>query len=223
MRFKLIAFDLDGVLVEESSAWWTLHKAFGTYEVSRKNLRLYEAGKIDYPEFMRRDIRLWGKRNIKEVETILHKYTLTEGSSKTCNTLHQQGYQLAIVSAGIDMLARAVSGKLGIKHWVANGLEVDNQGFLTGEGVFRVDLMKKHVALKELISPLGITLLQTVAVGDSKYDIPFIRSCGAGIAFARGGICTECNPCVESCKKIISLKDFPQALSELKNSRTHYT
>ena len=29
--FQGIAFDLDGVLVEEPSSWWTLHKAFGTY------------------------------------------------------------------------------------------------------------------------------------------------------------------------------------------------
>ena len=216
MRFKLIAFDLDGVLVEEPSAWWTLHKTFGTYEGSRENLRLYEEGKIDYPEFMRRDIKLWGKRNIKEVETILHNYTLTEGASETCKILRQQRYQIAIVSAGIDILARVVSKKLGIKHWIANGLEVDTEGILTGEGIYRVDLMEKHIALKELISPSRITLFESVAVGDSKYDIPFIRACGAGIAFARGGICKECNPCVESCQKIHSLKDLPQALSKIK-------
>jgi phosphoserine phosphatase len=39
VNFKLVAFDLDGVLVEEPSAWWTLHHAFGTYEASKENLR----------------------------------------------------------------------------------------------------------------------------------------------------------------------------------------
>ena len=52
-----------------------------------------------------------------------------------------------------------------------------------------------------------------------KYDIPFIRACGAGIAFARGGICKECNPCVESCQKIHFLKDLPQALSKIKKNQ----
>jgi len=215
MRFKLIAFDLDGVLVKEPSSWWTLHKAFGTYEASRENLHSYEAGKIDYPEFMRRDIHLWGQRNIREVEAILQDFNLTQGASETCDILRQLGYKLAIVSAGIDILTRVVSKKLEIKHWIANGLEVDTEGVLTGEGVFRVDLMEKHVALKKLISPLGITLIESVAVGDSKYDIPFMRACSAGIAFARGGICEGCNPCVESCQKIYSLKELPDVLSKI--------
>ena len=49
MKFKMIAFDLDGVLVEEPSAWWTLHHAFGSFEASKENLLAYEMGAIDYP------------------------------------------------------------------------------------------------------------------------------------------------------------------------------
>ena len=77
MRFKLVAFDLDGVLVKEPSAWWSLHRAFGTYGASKENLMAYEAGQIEYPEFMRRDIRLWGY----SVKSRLHSRIFTRLSS----------------------------------------------------------------------------------------------------------------------------------------------
>jgi phosphoserine phosphatase len=217
MRIKLIAFDLDGVLVAEPSAWWTLHKAFGTYETSKENLRTYEAGNIDYPEFMRRDIRLWGTRNIKEVQAILLNFILTDTAPEICSKLRQKGYQLAIVSAGIDILARAVSERLGIEHWAANGLAMDSQGFLTGEGIFHVDLMKKHLALEKLVKPLGLVLPDIAAVGDSKYDIPLMKACGAGIAFIRGCIPTDRPLWAESWPKIYHLEGLPRVLFKIDN------
>jgi len=215
MRFRLIVFDLDGVLVEEPSAWGTLHKAFGTYEASKENLKAYESGIIDYPEFMRRDIRLWRQRHINEVEAILHNFTLTRGAFETCEFLKFREFQLAIVSAGIDILVRVVSEKLKIKNWIANGLEIDTKGFLTGEGIFRVDLMEKHLALKELIKPLGIKLSDTIAVGDSKYDITLMKACGTGIAFLKYDTFSNCDSWAAPWEKIYSLEELPNVLSKI--------
>ena len=54
-------FDLDGTLVKEISSWRSIHKFFGTEDGVSSNLKAYELGKIDYEEFMRRDIALWPK------------------------------------------------------------------------------------------------------------------------------------------------------------------
>ena len=220
MRIKLIAFDLDGVLVDEPSAWWTLHQAFGTYEKSKKNLRAYEAGNIDYPEFMRRDIRLWGTRTLQEVEAILHNFTLARAASETCNALRRRGYQLAIVSAGIDILARAVAEELGIEHWVANGLKADAQGFLTGEGVFRVDLLEKHRSLESLVRPLSLTLSDVAAVGDSKYDIPLIQACGTGIAIVKGDTAADPAPWPAGCPQLGGLEELLEVLFSIDSSQS---
>ncbi len=210
-----MVFDLDGVLVNEPSAWWTLHHAFGTFEASKENLRAYEAGIIDYPEFMRRDIHLWGIRSIKEVETVLHNFTLSEGALEVCDILRQRGYQIAILSAGIDIIARAVSGKLGIEYWVANGLKVDAKGLLTGEGIFRVDLKEKERALKKLVGPLGIAFPDVAAIGDSKHDVSFMQACGVGIALTRCDICEESEPWVKAFHRIICLADLPGTLTKI--------
>lgn len=219
MKFKLIAFDLDGVLVEEPSAWWTLHLAFGTYEASKKNLQAYEAGNIDYPEFMRRDIRLWGTRKINEVENVLLKFTLSESARKICDLLQQRGYQLAIISAGIDIPAAAVSEKLRIDHWIANGLQLDGQDFLSGEGIFRFELKAKEKALSELIKPLGVKLSDVVGVGDSKYDVSFMRACGAGIAFIKCNGSKRSLSWIEGWERISHLRDLPSTLSMIEDDR----
>jgi HAD superfamily PSPase-like hydrolase len=219
VKFKLVAFDLDGVLVEEPSAWWTLHHAFGTNEASKKNLQAYEVGNIDYPEFMRRDISLWGTRKINEVENVLFKFNLSESAPEICDLLHQRRYELAILSAGIDILARAVSRKLKIEHWIANGLEVGVEGVLTGEGIFRVDLKEKDRALKELIRPLGIPFSHVVAVGDSKYDVSFMRACGAGIAFVKCNTREESQSWIKPWPRICCLADLPKTLLEIEESR----
>lgn len=62
MQYKLIAFDMDGTLLTEKSSLWNLHRYFGTYEESLRNMRDYEKCKIAYDEFMRRDIILWKPR-----------------------------------------------------------------------------------------------------------------------------------------------------------------
>lgn len=212
MRFKLIAFDLDGVLVKEPSAWWTLHRAFGTYRESGQNLRAYEAGEIDYPEFMRRDIALWGRRSLKEVEGILLRFTLAPKAQEVTDRLRSSGYELAIVSAGIDILARAVADRLQIRRWIANGLAVDPSGFLTGEGIYRVDLLDKTPALEGLIGPLAIARSEVVAVGDSKYDTQLMMACGTGVGIWNRAEGRPDPPWPTSCLIIKSLADLPDAL-----------
>jgi len=77
MRYKLIAFDMDGTLTEEDSCWGVLHRHFGTQEAARRHLKAYDRGEIDYPEFMRRDIALWKPvPTLEQVKRVLTPYRL---------------------------------------------------------------------------------------------------------------------------------------------------
>jgi len=55
-RVLLAAFDLDGTILQHESSWVAIHKHFGTTASGEASLKLYGEGKIDYREFMRRDI-----------------------------------------------------------------------------------------------------------------------------------------------------------------------
>ena len=183
MRYKLVAFDMDGTLVEEDSCWGVLHRHFGTQEGARRNLGAYERGEIDYPEFMRRDIVLWKPvPTLEEVRRVLIPHRLAPNVERVVGEIRRRGYQTVVITGGLDLLAEEVVRKLGIRSVFSNGLAADEKGRLIGEGIFRVEPRFKHKVLAGLVDELGISLQQCVAVGDSKYDVNFLKHAGLGVA-----------------------------------------
>lgn len=184
-KILLASFDMDGTLLEEDSSWAALHRHFGTSELGRASLKLYTEGKIDYIEFMRRDISAWPKDlNRAEVTSVLSKYKLRKESAEVVDGLKERGIDVSLVTSGIDILAEQVCLDLGIRHWVANGLGFDRHGLLTGHGVGRVDPTRKDVAYLELLGRLGIDSKQTIAVGDTIYDLRFLKTAAIGFMLA---------------------------------------
>jgi len=183
MRYKLVAFDMDGTLILGNSCWGVIHHRLGTKEAAIKNLKAYETGEIDYREFMRRDIALWRPvPSIGKIKDILSSYTLAPNVRQVVGEVLGRGFQTAIVTGGLDILANDVAAELGIPYVIANGLEVDRKGYLTGEGILRVEPRQKDKNLIQLAGQLGVSLEECVAVGDGKYDIKFLKRAGLGIA-----------------------------------------
>jgi len=184
-EIEFAAFDMDGTLLEQDSSWVAIHNHFGTAEAGRASLDLYSKGRIDYEEFMRRDISAWPKGTTRrEIEKILSHYRVRKEAAPTIERLRKRGVDVALVTSGIDILARRVADDLGIRHWVANGLEFDRYGRLTGRGIARVDPTRKDVAFRALMSKLGVDTSRTIAVGDTVYDLAFLRSAKLGFMLA---------------------------------------
>jgi HAD superfamily PSPase-like hydrolase len=176
---------MDGTLLEHDSSWVALHKHFGTTDHGEASLRLYSEGKIDYKEFMRRDIGSWPKPvSRREVKEILSKYRIRKDAPMTLEALRERGMEIALVTSGIDILADMVAGDLGIKHWVANGLQFDRDGNVLPEGVGRVDPTRKDKAYLRLLRKIGIPPGETIAVGDTIYDLAFLKSAAMGFLLA---------------------------------------
>jgi len=180
-RPEIIIFDMDGVLVNADSSWQFVHKAF--HVDNDDNIKRYLNGEIDYPEFMRRDIRLWGRVHIGTIAKILERVPLMKGAKQTLHQLKKLKYKTCILSGGISILAERMKDELGIDHVFANKLLVDESGMLTGEGEISVDLLKKVDVLKKLVSYENVALDRCAIVGDSIYDIPLFQVAGFSIAF----------------------------------------
>ncbi|RLF49941.1 MAG: haloacid dehalogenase [Thermoplasmata archaeon] len=185
MKVIFVAFDLDGVIVDTISSWVWVHDHFGVNNDA--SLEAYRRGEIDDREFMRRDIALWLEKmpdiTIDYIKNVLKDIPIINGARETVSALKDKGIRTAIISGGLDIVARRVAKDLGIDYVLSNGLEVEPDGRLTGEGILRVELNKKGDALKRLLSVLDVDPRRVAAVGNCDIDIPMFELCGLSIAF----------------------------------------
>lgn len=146
---------------------------------------MYTEGKIDYREFMRRDISSWPRGLTKsEIQRILSGYKVRAEAQPTIDELKRRGIKTALITSGIDILAEKVAKELSIDYWLANGLRFDKNGRVLSEGVGRVDPTRKDLAYLKFLARIGIPSKRTIAVGDTVYDLRFLRSAALGFMLA---------------------------------------
>ncbi len=184
-RIKLVAFDMDGVLVDIVSSWQHIHDFFGTN--NRRSVISYIKGDIDYTEFIRRDASLWRKDgqpvNVNRLKEILKDAPLMPGAKDCVDALKKMDVMVCIVSAGFDLLADRVASELGIDFVFANGIGLDDDGFFNGEGRLGVELLFKDKVILDISEKFGVDLECIASVGNSCFDIPMLRVSGLGVAF----------------------------------------
>ncbi|MGA1849114.1 MAG: HAD-IB family phosphatase [Thermoplasmatota archaeon] len=177
----IAVFDMDGVLVHQRSSWRIVHDRLGTS--NEDSFIAYIRGEIDDLEFMRRDISLWmgkGLMNIQDVEAAIDDAILIPGFIECMELLKEEGYSLAILSGGLDALARKLGRIGGFDHIISNGLILDKEGGLTGEGELRVPLRDKGSVLSGL---LEVGYSPVAVVGDSHVDLSMFALADLSIAF----------------------------------------
>jgi len=182
---RFVVFDMDGTLVDVASSWAAVHDHFG--EHNAEGLRLFNENQIDDLEFIRSDIRIWWRHapdlTVEDLEAILGGVPLMPGARTLLDGLHARGVRTAIVSGGIDLLARRIGRELGIDLVLANGFRVTADGRLTGEGIVRVPIHGKEAVLAELQDELGVAPEETGSVGNSEIDVGLFRRSRVGVAF----------------------------------------
>ncbi len=184
-KYKLVAFDFDGVIADTVSSWVWVHEHFGVN--NDESLELYLQDKIDDQEFMRRDIALWHAEKsditIHDLETILADVPVMKGTQETIAALKAHNLKTGIISGGLDIMVDRVASDLGIDYVIANGLEANEDGTLTGEGILRVELKNKAAPMQKLLEHFGITASECVAVGNGHIDVPMFKYAALSIAF----------------------------------------
>lgn len=176
---------MDGTLVDVASSWRVVHDHFGDH--NDEGLRRFLANEIDDEEFIRMDIRVWWrhapKLSVDDLERILASVPLMPGAQELIRGIHARGARTAIVSGGLDLLARRIARELGIDIALANGVRVDADGRLTGEGIVRVPIHGKEGVLAMLQDQLGVSPEETASVGNSEIDVGLFRRSRVGVAF----------------------------------------
>jgi len=179
---RLAVFDMDSTLIE-AEVIDELAKAHGVgdrvSEITERAMR----GELDFRASFKERLALLKGLDIKVLDQIGASLRLTEGAETLFAELKRLGYKTAILSGGFTYFARQLQAKLGIDYIFANELEVVD-GKCTGVAVEPiVDAQRKADLLRELASKEGLSLEQTIAVGDGANDLPMLAIAGLGVAF----------------------------------------
>jgi phosphoserine phosphatase len=179
---RLAVFDMDSTLIE-AEVIDELAKAHGVGERVSEITERAMRGELDFKASFKERLALLKGLDVSVLDEIGASLRLTEGAETLFAELKRLGYKTAILSGGFTYFAKQLQAKLGIDYVFANELEVVD-GKCTGNAIEPiVDAQRKADLLKELAFKEGLSLEQTIAVGDGANDLPMLAIAGLGVAF----------------------------------------
>ncbi len=130
-------------------------------------------GELDFREALQARVALLKDLPTSVFDDVYRRVHFTQGALDLIDALHAHGWKVGVVSGGFHEVVDRL----------ANRLEAAD-GCLTGHVLG--DIVTKDVKLQSLrdwASRMGISMGQTVAVGDGANDLPMIHAAGLGVAF----------------------------------------
>lgn len=179
---RLVALDMDSTLIQDEVID-LIADEIGCGEAVAELTEQAMAGELDFSESLRARVALFAGAEVEVLERARKRVQLTRGSRTFIRTLRRLGFTTMLVSGGFDYFTASIAEELGIDHAHANKLEVVD-GRLTGRltGPI-VDRKRKGDLLRSVARTEGITMDQTVAVGDGANDLDMLEAAGLGVAF----------------------------------------
>lgn len=186
-RFDLVAFDLDGTLVDDTVfVWETLHDYFDTpVELREMAFHRYMDHQWSYQEWFEFDIQLLRERGADRPSMLraIQGMKLMEGVEETLLTLQEAGSYLIVISGSLDIVVEKFELDRFFREIYLNRLRFDDGGKLVEWNHTPYDVYDKAVGLRDVASRLGIPMENTAYVGDNFNDIAVARAAGFSVAF----------------------------------------
>ena len=179
---RLVVMDVDSTLVQGEVIEMLAAEAGCLPEVARVT-EAAMAGELDFEQSLRARVALLEGLPVEAVDRVRAAVRLTPGARTLVRTLKRLGYAVGVVSGGFTVVTDDLARDLGLDHARANVLEVVD-GRLTGQVLGAVvDRAAKADALREFAALQGLSMAQTVAVGDGANDLDMLQAAGLGVAF----------------------------------------
>src|SRR5579875_3458921 len=103
----------------------------------------------------------------------------------------EKGMKIAILTAALDLMADEIANKVGADYVFSNSLGFDSRGFFNGKVEARVEPLKKHLLLEDITGKIGIRKDEVIAVGDSNYDLSFLKAAGLGFLIGNSKLAAD--------------------------------
>jgi len=188
-RFDLVAFDVDGTLVEhpdDKTVWQILNEAFtGSDDQNRERLALYRSGKLSYAEWVALDVVSCREADARREDLIraFEPLRLVRGAAEALLALKRGGARLAVISGTLDLLLDTLFPEHPFDEVYANRIEFDAEGRIASWRATPFDMEGKAVALRAIAEREGVPLSRCAFVGDHSNDLSAARIAGFTVAF----------------------------------------
>jgi phosphoserine phosphatase len=181
-RKRLLVADLESTVIEnemldELADFLGLRPQIS--EITRRAMN----GEIDFAAALEARVELLAGMEAGVLEKAAAGIRLTLGAGQLIATMRAAGAVTALVSGGFTIFAERVAAELGFDRVVANRLDLV-AGRIAGTVLAPIVTGEtKRQTLLALAAEHGITLQQTMAVGDGANDLPMLATAGIGVAF----------------------------------------
>lgn len=179
---KLAVFDMDSTLIQCEVIDELATRAGVGDRVAAITERAMR-GELDFNQSLSERLGLLRGLEADTALQIAKNLPYTDGARELMTTLRALGVKTVIISGGFSLFAEYVAAELAMDEYFANTLEVSD-GRLTGVAIPPiVNAEYKEAKLREIAASMGISMRQTLAIGDGANDLKMLNAAGIGIAF----------------------------------------
>ena len=179
---KLVVMDVDSTLIQQEVIELLAAKV-GVTEAVHEITKAAMLGELDFAASLRARVAMLAGASEEILTQVRSEIKLTPGARTLVKTLQMLGHEVAVVSGGFTTVIEPLLQELGIVHYRANTLEIVD-GKLTGQVINPIiDRAAKATALRDFAKLTGVSIEQTIAIGDGANDLDMIAAAGLGIAF----------------------------------------
>jgi phosphoserine phosphatase len=178
---KLIAFDLDNVLID-SEAIDEIGKLMGIEDEIANITKKAMEGELDFETSIRERVSLLKGASVDDIKNLVFDIPLMEGAEETIALLKKRGYKIATITGSFEVIANRMKDELNLDYAFSNTLHEEN-GVLTGEVSGPLVTGSKADVLTDIMKMENISAEECAAVGDGANDISMLEMVKLGIAF----------------------------------------
>jgi phosphoserine phosphatase len=182
---KVLAMDMDSTLInieciDEIAAFGGVKDEVAaiTEAAMRGDLK-------DFSESLTRRVAYLNGLSVEVLQAVYdNKLRLNPGAEVLVQTALQQGIKILLVSGGFTFFTNKLGERLNLTQTLANTLEEDGHGHLTGRVVGKIiDAQGKADALQTFATLHGATPVQTIAIGDGANDLKMLGLAHYSVAY----------------------------------------
>jgi phosphoserine phosphatase len=178
---KLIAFDLDNVLID-GEVIDEMAKVKGVEAKISEITRQAMEGELDFETALKQRVSLLKGASVEEIKKVMNEIPLMKGANETIIHLKKKDYKIATITGSFETIAQRMKDELDFDYTFSNSLSEEN-GFLTGEVTGPLVKGSKSEILKKIMKIEKISASECAAVGDGANDISMLEEAGLGVAF----------------------------------------